>query len=221
VSRFPGDPFTSSGADGSVSQIYVMNADASDAHAVTHGKAENIHPTWSPGSGYVLFDTTHFAARVAAADSDKRPIGDATDDAMDLAVVRPDGEGLRRITTSGGCTYASYSPDGRFILHRRIRGADSRIAVVNADGTGDHDPSRDSGEDGWPSWSPDGKRVVFARHVGEDFEIFVMNADGGDVRQLTAAKGRFTNPRWSPDAKTILCSRGLGSMSLVVFAAPP
>jgi TolB protein len=206
-----------------VSQIYVMKADGSDSHPVTSGRAENIHPAWSPDGASILLNTTAFAARDKAAAQTtgaQRVIGDATDDAMDLATVRPDGTDLRRLTTGGGYTYASYSPDGHSIVHRRIQGAVSRIFLMNADGTDDRNLSGTADADGWPSFSPDGRRVVFARHVGENFQIFVMNRSGTGVRQLTDAAGRFTNPRWSPDGTTILCSRGLGSMSLVTFRAP-
>jgi TolB protein len=204
-----------------VSQIYVMNADGSDSHPVTSGRAENIHPAWTVDSSRVLFDTTAFAREVSEPQAGgTRVIGDATDDAMDLATVFPDGSDLRRLTTGGGYTYASYSPDGRFIVHRRIRGPVSTIAVMNADGSGERDISGTGTADGWPSWSPDGARVVFARQVGEYPQIFVMNRGGSDVRQLTDTVGRMTNPRWSPDGQTILCSRGFGNMSLVALPAP-
>ena len=203
-----------------VSQIYVMNADGSDPHPVTSGKAENIHPAWTADGERVLFDTTAFARRVPAHDSAHYRIGDPTDEAMDLATVRWDGSDLRQLTHGGGFTYASYSPDGRFIVHRHIRGPLSTIAVMNADGTGDHDLQGSSDGDGWPSWSPDGKRIVFARAARGTMQIFVMDRDGTHVQQLTDEDGRFTNPRWSPDGKTILCSRRLGDMTLVTFPAP-
>ncbi len=205
---------------GGHSQIWVMNADGGAPHAVTTGIAENIHPAWTPDGARGQIDTTPLAARVASAADNTRPIGDASDDAMDLATVRWDGTDLRRLTTSGRTTYASYSPDGRFIVHRHAAATGSKIFVMNADGTGDHDVSGDSILDGWPSWSPDGARIVFTRKVGDDFEIFVMDRDGGAVRQLTFGPGRFVNARWSPDGRAILCGRGLGDMTLMTFAAP-
>jgi TolB protein len=207
-----------------VSQIFVMNADGSDARQLTKGTAENIHPVWSPDSARILFNTTHFAGATAAdgrdVPSDNKVVGEKIDEKMDLATIRPDGTDLKRITTGGGYTYASFSPDGMSILHRRIQGARSQIFVMNADGSGDHNVSGDLALDGWPAWSSDGKRIIFSRRVKEAFQLFVMNKDGSGSRQLTDATGEFVNPRWSPDGTRILCARRLGDMNLIIFPAP-
>ena len=142
------------------------------------------------------------------------------DKKMDLATIRADGSDLKRITSGGRYTYASFSPDGRSILHRGINGAMSQIFVMKADGSDDHNISGEGNIDGWPAWSSDGKRVVFSRRVNERFQLFVMNRDGSDARQLTDAAGEFVNPRWSPDGTKILCSRRLGDMNLVIIPAP-
>lgn len=218
---------------GGVSQIFVMNAEGSHVRQVTSDASENIHPTWSGDSSRILFNTTHFAGAGQSTDkgsADQRVIGDRSDDQMDLATIRQDGSDLRRITNRSGHrdashTYASFSPDGKSIVHRRLHSDVSQIFVMNEDGSDDHNVSGASTVDGWPSWSPDGKRIVFARRVQDAFQIFVMNRDGTDVRQLTdalggAKDGGFTNPRWSPDGTRILCSRRLNGITLVIFKAP-
>jgi TolB protein len=207
-----------------VSQIFVMNADGTNVRQLTKGKAQNIHPTWSPDSERVLFNTTHFVGATAAdgvnVPSDNKVIGEQIDKKMDLATIHADGSDLKRITTGGGYTYASFSPDGMSILHRRINGPLSQIFVMKADGSDDHNISGEGNIDGWPAWSSDGKRVIFSRRVNDRFQLFVMNRDGTSVRQLTDAPGEFVNPRWSPDGTKILCSRRLGDMTLVIFPAP-
>lgn len=205
------------------SHIFLMNSDGSDIHQLTNGAGQNIHPAWSPDGSWILFNTTHFAAsaqNAGQAPAENRIIGEKTDDDMELAKVRPDGSDLTRITHGGGYTYASFSPDGKLIVHRRQQGETSQVFLMNADGSGDHNLSGASTLDGWPAWSPDGERIIFSRHGPNGFQIFVMNRDGSRVRQLTDAAGEYTNPRWSPDGTKILCGRRLGGTSLVVFQAP-
>ena len=207
-----------------VSQLCVMNADGSNVRQLTHGKAENIHPAWSPDSQRILFNTTQFAGATAAdgrdVPSDNKVVGEQIDKKMDVATIRPDGSDLKRLTTGGGYTYASFSPDGKSILHRRVDGPKSQIWIMNADGTGDRNISGEGTLDGWPAWSSDGQRVVFSRRVNDRFQLFVMNRDGTGVMQLTDAAGEFVNPRWSPDGTKIMCARRLGDVNIIIFPAP-
>jgi len=207
-----------------VSQIFVMNGDGANVRQLTNGNAENIHPTWAPDSQCILFNTTKFANATAAdgrdVPSDNKVVGEQIDKKMDLATIRIDGPELKRLTNGGGYTYASFSPDGSSILHRRVDGANSQIFIMNADATNDHNISGENTLDGWPAWSNDGKHVVFSRRVNGRFQLFVMNRDGSGVKQLTDAAGEFVNPRWSPSGTKIMCARRLGDMNLVIFPAP-
>jgi TolB protein len=200
-----------------VSRIFVMDADGSNVRAIAEG--ESIHPVWSPDGARILFDTTSFVGARKTKEPD-RVIGEKIDEQMDLATVRPDGTDLRRLTHGGGYTYASFSPDGKWIVHRRAQGDSSKIFLMKADGSDDRDVSGAGSVDGWPAWSSDGRRIVFSRRVNERFQLFVVDRDGTNARQLTDATGEFTNPRWSPDGSTILCTRRLGDINLILLPAP-
>jgi TolB protein len=204
-------------------KVHVVSADTpngSDMQQLTTGEDEDDSPAWSPDGARILFNTTHFVGAKKTPEPD-RVIGEAIDEKMDLATVAPDGTQLRRLTSGGGFTYASFSPDGQWIVHRRAHGESSKVFVMKADGTGDRDVSGASSTDGWPAWSNDGSRIIFSRRVKERFQLFAMNRDGGEVRQLTDANGEFTNPRWSPDGAHILCTRRLGDINLILLPAPP
>jgi tricorn protease-like protein len=113
-----------------VSDIFVMNVDGSNVRQVTRELGQNIHPMWSPDGSRILFNTTYFAEHLQNEDKSshaKRVIGEKRDDSIDLATIRPDGGDLQRITRGGGYTYASFSPDGMSILHRRQQGEVSQI----------------------------------------------------------------------------------------------
>jgi len=206
-----------------ISDIFVINADGGNQRQVTRDIGQNIHPMWSPDGLRILFNTTHYSEQEQGSDKaldDKRVIGEKRDDSIDLATIRPDGTDLKPTTHGGGFTYASFSPDGKMILHRRQHDQVSQIFLMNADGSNDRNLSGTFSSDGWPSWSPDGQRIVFSRHTLNGFQIFVMNRDGSNVRQLTNAAGEFVNARWSPDGRAILCGRRLGGTNLVLFDAP-
>src|SRR5215475_10124002 len=101
-----------------------MNADGTNVHQPTNGNAENIHPTWTPDSERILFNTTKVFGATAAdgrdVPSDNKVLGEKIDKKMDLATVRIDGTELKRLTNNCGYTYASFSPDGSEVLHRRV-----------------------------------------------------------------------------------------------------
>ncbi|MBS1718224.1 MAG: PD40 domain-containing protein [Armatimonadetes bacterium] len=207
-----------------VSQICVMNADGTGVKQLTNGAYDNIHPAWTPDSKRVLFDTSRYIEenKKKRGDIGGHPtIGEPQDSFIDLASVNRDGSGWKRITTGGGYTYAFYSPDGKYILHRRPVGEKTQIWLMNADGSGDHNISGDETQDGWPSWAPDGKRICFVRRINGKLCICAMNRDGSGFIQLTDVLRDSTNPRWSPDGKQILFSRRMGSIFLSVIPAPP
>ena len=120
-------------------------------------------------------------------------------DGKALYVMNADGSGLRIVARVERLATPAWSPDGQTIA---VAG-DRRILLVNADGSGQRNVTREWGLDGFPAWSPDARRIAFfaSRRPG----INVMNADGSGRRTLTRLRaGRTASLAWSSDGKKLL-----------------
>jgi TolB protein len=131
-----------------------------------------------------------------------------------IAVIRPDGRGLRKLTHDSRDRAPAWSPDGRLLAFERA----GRIYVMKADGMGLHRLGSRPPRGHEPAWSPDGRRIAF---VTKD-SLLVVRADGGGVRRLYRIKaGAVAGPAWSPDGRSIAFSLvgedvcGQGSLAVI------
>jgi TolB protein len=123
-----------------------------------------------------------------------------------IYTIRPDGTGRRQLThVAKGHAVSSpeFSPGGTRIVFT----IDEQIWVMNADGSGQHQPTHRAGFlNHNPSWSPDGKTVLYV-HDGQVYRARVTKPapDSMDLAQRPFIKewGAQSNPRWSPDGSKI------------------
>ena len=126
----------------------------------------------------------------------------------EISSIRPDGSGLRRLT-SGFATVRrpDWSPDGTKVAFASDRGSEGDFDLWIMD-TEDGSRTRlttGSAEDGAPAWSPDGSEIAFGRQEpGEGTkDIWVVDASSGALRQLTDDPADDDAPDWSPDGSRI------------------
>jgi Tol biopolymer transport system component len=105
-----------------------------------------------------------------------------------------------------------WSPGGRKVVFTSRRGGNWDIYVVNADGSGQRNLTRNPERDGLPAWSPDGRKIAFVRSRDGSDRLYVMNPDGSG--QLMLAR-RGNSPAWSPEGREIAFSGGAQGIFVV------
>lgn len=137
-----------------------------------------------------------------------------------LFTVRPNGEGLFRLTNPPGnlnTFSADWSPNGRWLAYTRL-GEEVRghIFRIRRDGTHRENLSKMSclgtcSAEYSPAWSPDGKRIAYAREANfsSRWRIYVKDADGTGADQFVPSRPRTRDyaPQWSPSGKRLVFAR--------------
>src|SRR5256885_15474540 len=143
---------------------------------------------------------------------------------MALFAMQP-RNGDRLLLNYGTDQDASYSPDGTKIAFMNNYDGDYEICVMNADGTGIKQLTKNSATDTYPTWSPDGTKIAFTSNRDGDFDIWVMNADGSEQTNITSDDAWVDDaPRWSPDGRSIAIETdryGGVSVELIAPDGPP
>jgi TolB protein len=171
--------------------IFLMNADGSNAVALNSTPEAEYHPSWSPDGQRLVF--------VRRAD----PSG-----VLDLWTMGADGSGAAQLTFPdehpGEVVFdPAWSPDGTRIAYTQ----GDRLYLMDPDGKNRRQVGTESnGMIVWVSWSPDGSRLAVERlrpSPGFGFEIATVGADGSGFKVLTPAGVSDSWPAWSPDGKKI------------------
>ncbi len=90
-------------------EIWIMNADGSDQHQVTHLGGANFAPFYTPDGTRIIFSSNY-----------KSPHSGN----FDLYLIDPDGSNLEQITTDPGFDgFPQFSPDGKYLVWASSRNA--------------------------------------------------------------------------------------------------
>ena len=175
-------------------RVMMVRADGSEKRELTQGPNNTGFPSWSPDGKRIVYrvwsDQEH-GLRILNLDNgsvtkltddyDNFPVWSPADDVIaftsfrnndfDLYTIRPDGTGLKQLTTApGNDSHSVWSPDGKYILfsssrfgfkdeaplYDHIPQPYGELFVMKADGSGQR-PLTDNGwEDATPAWQPDG-----------------------------------------------------------------
>ena len=82
--------------------------------------------------------------------------------------------------------------------------SNNEIFVMNADGSGNTQITRDAWQESQPTWFKDGKKIAFLCKESGSSQVWDMNPDGSDRKQLTRYDGDIEGFSFSPDGKKLL-----------------
>lgn len=182
-------------ADGTWYHLYLRPAKGGAETPITTGAAGpdyapglfgDVQPCWSADGQWIAFGSSR---------------GDPDLGMFEIWVVRPDGSGLRQVTTGGvnDTGWPSWSPDGGRIVYSQndevwevAQGAPGSWGIPQLLWDGGNRPC----------FSPSGNHIAY--DAGGD--IFVRAYPAGEANAVTSGPDADTGPCWSPDGKSLAFS---------------
>ena len=159
--------------DGGTFHIYVMRPDGSDLRAVTSGASDDRRPVWTPDGQAILYDSS-----------------DGTQEQI-WSVNVTSGRRTQLTHVDGLASFASLSPDGRYIAFYLYKDGALDLWTARADGSEAHAlthtlASAENGQCNFAchqaAWSPDGQHLAYMG--GDGKSIWTMRADGTDAQSV-------------------------------------
>jgi len=220
--------------EGAKKNIWIMDWDGDNAHALTQTSTINIFPCfvdsasflWTSfirghpdiykgvigGRGGALMSSRFIQTSPAYSSITGRvAFASSRDGNMEIYTCDLDGKDLKRITKAPSIeTSPCWSPNGFQIAFTSDRIGAPRIFVMDADGSHVHQLSYDGGYQDSPAWSPKGDKIAYQCMIGGKFEIVTTQPDGTNTFQVTKCPGSNEYPAWAADGEHLVFSSGRG-----------
>ena len=172
----------SSWRDGNL-DIFLMNPDGSEEVRLTHHRAADADPKWSPTGERILFNSNR----------------DGAPRDWDLYLMDADGSNVRRVfEKEAPRSNAEWSPDGKQIIYDSGAIGNKVISIGTIDGKKEEHVAI-----GYtPTLSPDGAEIAFlAGALNRPRRITLLNLKTGNQQFLPFPKTPMwvRHPAWSPE----------------------
>ena len=163
-------------------EIWVMDYDGENQHAVTHLGTISVSPRISPDNSRVAFASLGkygWAIRMYSFD-------------LNREVSFPAG-------VAGGSNFTpAWASDGSKIAFSSSRSGDSEIWIADQGGGGAHRITSLKGPNISPAWNPKtNMQLVFTGGRTGEPQIYIMDQDGSNIQRMTDS-GYAVSPSWSP-----------------------
>jgi Tol biopolymer transport system component len=199
--------FEERNGDGSVRQIFEMNADGSNQHVlISDPSFFDFYPTFSPDGRKVLFTRCRMDFAACA-----------------IYTVNAKGRDLTAITHFDVKhdvfdQRAEFSPDGRRIAFESFNrgGVIGAIYLMSAQGADVRRVTPTGLEAAMPDWSPDSKAIAFVANCCDNLPtaIWTVHPDGSGLTQITSPGPEYDfYPKFSPDGERIVIERDSADFS--------
>ena len=165
-------------------EIWVMDYDGSNQHAVTNFRSMCTTPRWSPDNtrlAFTSYSTGNPEIFIWSLETNRR-------------VPFPTYKGLN--------TTPAWSPDGKKIAFCSSMSRDPEIYLSDVKGTNLQRLTFSPGVDISPAWNPKtGNEMAFVSDRSGTPQIYIMSVDGTNLRRVTTAGlgGDASAPCWSPN----------------------
>jgi TolB protein len=185
-----------------ISNIYIVDYDGHNERRISLARTLEIAPVWAPDNSAISYTTYRSGF-------------------PDIAIQSLRGGPLTfpaRGTERAQNFLGVWSPDGQRLAFTSSRDGNTKIYVVNRDGSGLRRLTNHPENDVTPTWSPTGQQIAWTSNRGGNANIWIMNADGTQPRQLTR-EGHADRATWSPAPLNEIAytARGGGGFDIKVY----
>jgi tRNA A-37 threonylcarbamoyl transferase component Bud32 len=174
--------------------IYIADGDGTDAHPVIEF---GLWPSLSPDGKQIAYYRIKDEG---------------------IYIANSDGGAARKIVPGEACC-VQWSPDGKRLvyLQGKLKGTDTKIVLVNPDGTGKTELIPGFS----PAWAPDGNRLVYTACEANATQcgLFTYDLRTGKSTMITRDDGK--TPRWSPRGDKIVYPADSGQGYTNLFTVNP
>jgi TolB protein len=178
-------------------EIYVMDIDGGNVHALTNDKVESLGPKLSTDGtklAYVSYKSGYPDVWV-----------------MDLV-----NRSRKKVAFYAGSNLSpSFSPDGSQIALVISKDANPEIYTIASGGGSPQRLTNSRSTEATPVWSPDGSKIAFVSDERGSTQIFTMPSTGGAPAVLKTNSTYTSEPAFSPDGTKIAYSIRVAGQSQI------